>query len=45
MSTINQLIKKPRVDKVKLKKARLLEGSPQRKAVCTKVYVTTPKKT
>lgn len=44
MSTINQLIKKPRVDKVKLKKARLLEGSPQRKAVCTKVYVTTPKK-
>jgi small subunit ribosomal protein S12 len=44
MSTINQLIKKPRLDKIKIKKARLLEGSPQRKAVCTKVYVTTPKK-
>lgn len=44
MTTINQLIRKPRQDKTKVKKARLLEGSPQRKAVCTKVYVTTPKK-
>lgn len=44
MSTINQLIRKPRIDKLKVKKSRLLEGAPQRKAVCTKVYVTTPKK-
>jgi len=44
MTTINQLIKNPRKDKNKKKKARLLEGSPQRKGICTKVYVTTPKK-
>jgi small subunit ribosomal protein S12 len=44
MSTINQLIRKPRIDKLKVKESRLLEGAPQRKAVCTKVYVTTPKK-
>lgn len=36
MSTINQLIRKPRIDKLKVKKSRLLEGAPQRKAVCTK---------
>lgn len=44
MSTINQLIRKPRLDKLKVKKSRLLKGAPQKKAVCTKVYITTPKK-
>ena len=44
MATLTQLIKKPRIKKSKRKKARLLEGSPQRKAVCTKVYIQTPKK-
>ena len=44
MATLTQLIKKPRIKKNKRKKARLLEGSPQRKAVCTKVYIQTPKK-
>jgi small subunit ribosomal protein S12 len=44
MATLNQLIRKSRTKKSKIKKARLLEGSPQRKAVCTKVYVQAPKK-
>merc|ERR1711990_899948 len=44
MATINQLIRAPRVKKTAPKKARLLENCPQRKAVCTKVYITSPKK-
>jgi len=44
MTTLNQLIKNPRLKKTSRKKTRLLEGSPQRKAVCTKVYIQTPKK-
>ena len=44
MTTINQLVRNPRSKKTKIKKAKLLEGSPQRKAVCTKVYITAPKK-
>ena len=44
MATLTQLIKKPRIKRTKRKKARLLEGCPQRKAVCTKVYIQTPKK-
>ena len=44
MATVNQLIRTPRVKKITQKKARLLEKSPQRKAVCTKVYITSPKK-
>jgi small subunit ribosomal protein S12 len=44
MATLNQLIRKPRVRKIKLKKTKLLEGCPQKKAVCTRVYVQTPKK-
>ena len=44
MTTLNQLIRNPRLKGPTKKKARLLEGSPQRKAVCTKVYIQTPKK-
>ena len=44
MTTLNQLLKNSRVKKSSKKKARLLEISPQRKAVCTKVYIQTPKK-
>ena len=44
MTTLNQLIKKPRVKKTVTKKSRLLNESPQRKAVCTRVYITAPKK-
>jgi small subunit ribosomal protein S12 len=44
MTTLNQLIKKPRLKIFIKKKTRFLVGSPQRKAVCTKVYIQTPKK-
>ena len=43
MPTINQLIRKPRKKKEK-KKFLALDGCPQKKGVCTKVYTTTPKK-
>jgi ribosomal protein S12 len=44
MTTFNQLVKSPRLQKVSKKKAKALQGSPQRKAVCSKVYIQTPKK-
>ena len=44
MTTINQLVRKPR----KIKKAKStvpdLEACPQKRGVCTRVYTTTPKK-
>lgn len=44
MATINQLVRKPRVD-VKIKSnVPALESCPQRRGVCTRVYTTTPKK-
>lgn len=44
MPTINQLIRKPRKDKVKRTKSTHLEACPQKRGVCTRVYTTTPKK-
>ena len=44
MSTISQLAKKPRRSTVKKSKSPALDNCPQRKAVCTKVYIQTPKK-
>ena len=44
MPTIQQLIRKPRQPKVKKSKAAHLEGCPQKRGVCTRVYTTTPKK-
>jgi small subunit ribosomal protein S12 len=44
MPTINQLIRKPRTALVEKSKAPALEGSPQKRGVCTRVYTTTPKK-
>ncbi|BBP42704.1 30S ribosomal protein S12 [Thiosulfativibrio zosterae] len=44
MATINQLVRKPRKDKVKVSNVRALEACPQRRGVCTRVYTTTPKK-
>ncbi|MBI1329983.1 MAG: 30S ribosomal protein S12 [Alphaproteobacteria bacterium] len=44
MPTINQLIRKPRGEKPKRNKVPALEGSPQKRGVCTRVYTTTPKK-
>ena len=44
MTTINQLVRRPR----KIKKAKstvpALEACPQKRGVCTRVYTTTPKK-
>ena len=44
MPTVNQLIRKPRVKQVKRNKVPALEGCPQKRGVCTRVYTTTPKK-
>ncbi len=44
MPTINQLVRKGR-EKVKRKsKSPALQGSPQKRGVCVRVYTTTPKK-
>ena len=44
MPTINQLIRKPRVQQKSRKKVPALQQSPQKRGVCTRVYTTTPKK-
>ncbi len=44
MPTINQLIRSPRTDKVVKNKVPALEGCPQKRGVCVRVYTTTPKK-
>ena len=44
MPTIQQLVRKGRRDKIAKVKTAALQGSPQRPAVCTRVYTTTPKK-
>lgn len=44
MPTIQQLVRKGRVDKVWKSKSPALERNPQRRGVCLRVYTTTPKK-
>ena len=44
MPTIQQLIRKPRGQKSYREKSRHMEGCPQKRGVCTRVYTTTPKK-
>ncbi|MFV1987687.1 MAG: 30S ribosomal protein S12 [Gemmatimonadota bacterium] len=44
MPTINQLVRKGRKKIEKKSKSPALEGCPQRRGVCTRVYTTTPKK-
>ena len=44
MPTVNQLIRKPRGSKPKRNKVPALQECPQKRAVCTRVYTTTPKK-
>lgn len=44
MSTIHQLVRKGRAAAVKKAKAPALQGCPQRRGVCIRVYTTTPKK-
>ena len=44
MPTINQLVKRGREKQRAKERAPALQGSPQKRGVCTRVYTTTPKK-
>lgn len=44
MVTINQLVKSPRKKVKRKSKSPALCGCPQRRGVCTRVYIMTPKK-
>ena len=44
MPTINQLVRKGRKQIVETSKTPALQGSPQKRGVCTRVYTSTPKK-
>jgi small subunit ribosomal protein S12 len=44
MPTVNQLVRKPRRRAAEKSKVPALQGSPQKRGVCTRVYTTTPKK-
>lgn len=44
MATVNQLVRKGRALRVEKSKVPALEGCPQKRGVCTRVYTTTPKK-
>ena len=44
MATISQLVRKPRKHKIEKNQVPALQGSPQKRGVCTRVYTTTPKK-
>jgi len=44
MPTLNQLVRKGRKAKAAKAKTPALQGCPQRRGVCVRVYTTTPKK-
>ena len=44
MPTLSQLVKKGRQTLTEKKKSPALQGNPQRRGVCIRVYTTTPKK-
>ncbi len=44
MATINQLVRKPRKRIHEKSTTPALDGCPQKRGVCTRVYTTTPKK-
>ena len=44
MPTINQLVRHGRETETVKSKSPAMQGSPQRRGVCTRVYTTTPKK-
>lgn len=44
MPTVNQLVRKPRKRPAEKPKTPALQGSPQKRGVCTRVYTTTPRK-
>ena len=44
MARISQLVRKPRVKQIEPNPVPALQGNPQKRGVCTRVYTTTPKK-
>jgi small subunit ribosomal protein S12 len=44
LPTVNQLIRKGRISKRYKSKSPALDGCPQKRGVCTRVFTTTPKK-
>lgn len=44
MPTINQLVRKGRKQEASKTSSPALQGSPQKRGVCTRVYTSTPKK-
>lgn len=44
MPTVNQVLRKGRTRKVKRNNVPALDGNPQKRGVCVRVYTTTPKK-
>lgn len=44
MATINQLVREPRKSKFVKSNVPALESCPQKRGVCTRVYITKPKK-
>jgi len=44
MATANQLVRKPRKQKIYKNSVPALQKCPQKRGVCTRVYTTTPKK-
>jgi small subunit ribosomal protein S12 len=44
LPTVNQLVKESRVKVLWKSKSPALDGNPQKRGVCTRVYTTTPKK-
>ena len=44
MARISQLVRKPRVKQIERNPVPALQGNPQKRGVCTRVYTTTPKK-
>lgn len=44
MATVNQLVRGARKSKAAKNHSAALQGCPQRRGVCTRVYTTTPKK-
>jgi small subunit ribosomal protein S12 len=44
MTTLNQLLREPRIPKKKLNKTPALQKCPQKKGVCAKIVIRTPKK-
>ncbi len=44
MSTINQIIKRPKIKKLPTSSAPALEGHPQAKGICLRVFIKKPRK-